>query len=77
MADRALLRVRGLRASMSASKIRLNAMAADRAPTIATTIQTIFAGTLTGLRGGGAGAVNEGGNLSNSIGHGFVPPPCG
>jgi hypothetical protein len=37
----------------------------------------IFAGTLTGLRGGGAGTVNDGGNLLNSIGHGFVPPPCG
>ncbi len=34
--------VRGLRASISASTRRLNAMAADRAPTIATTIQSQF-----------------------------------
>ena len=32
--------VRGFRASISASRMRLNAMAADRAPTIATTIQS-------------------------------------
>ncbi len=36
-------RVRGLRASISASSMRLKAMAAERAPTIATTIQTSFA----------------------------------
>ena len=36
------MRVRGLRASISASRIRLNAIAAERAPTIATTIQSSF-----------------------------------
>ncbi len=35
--------VRGLRASMRASTIRLNAIAADRAPTMATTIQPALA----------------------------------
>ena len=34
--------MRGLRASMSASTRRLKAMAAERAPTIATTIQSSF-----------------------------------
>jgi len=36
------MRVRGLRRSISASMSRLNAIAADRAPTIATTIHAIF-----------------------------------
>ena len=39
-AGSARILVRGLRASMSASITRLNAMAADRAPTIATTIHS-------------------------------------
>src|SRR5690348_486840 len=36
------MRVRGLRRSISASMSRLNAMAADRAPTMATTIQAVL-----------------------------------
>src|ERR1700733_11059175 len=39
-AGRARVRVRGLAASMEASASRLNAMAAERAETIATTIQS-------------------------------------
>ena len=34
------MRVRGFRASISASRMRLNAMAAERAPTMAITIQS-------------------------------------
>ena len=41
-AGRWRMRVRGLRASISASIRRLKAMAAERAPTMATTIQPIF-----------------------------------
>ena len=44
--------MRGLRASMSASTRRLNAIAAERAPTIATTIQSSF----RPIAGGGVAA---------------------
>ena len=45
-----LVFVRGFRASIRESSIRLNAIAADRAPTIAKTIQGSFASTTVALK---------------------------